>query len=135
MSSSREPENTRNLLCVVCKTKVLEPLEEEQLCFFHYIIYVEAKLLKFVKISRARPLTSVEKQEIVQLVDENSRRLLRASKEVNGPKVWEQKKMFQAFTAFIRLPRCHRNGNRETRDEGKGASIGKGVNRKCPYSV
>ena len=103
MSSSREPENTRNVLCVVCKTKVLEPLEEEQLCFFHYMIYVESKLLKFVKISRARPLTPVEKQEIAQLVDENSRRLLSASKGVNGPKVWEQKKcsrLLQRLFAF-----------------------------------
>ena len=91
MSSFREPEEIKNVLCVVCKTKVLEPLEEEQLCFFHYMIYVEAKLLKFVKISRARPLTPVDKQEIVQLVDENNRRLLRASKQVNGPEVREQK--------------------------------------------
>ena len=135
MPSFRDPEGTRTILCVVCKTKVLEPLEEEQLCFFHYMIYVEAKLLKFVKISRARPLTPVEKQEIVQLVDENSRRLLRASKEVKGPKVWEQKKMFQAFAAFIRLPGCYSNGNGETRNEGKGASIGKGVNRECPHLV
>ena len=103
MPSFRDPEGTRTILCVVCKTKVLEPLEEEQLCFFHYMIYVEAKLLKFVKISRARPLTPVEKQEIVQLVDENSRRLLRASKEVKGPKVWEQKKcsrLLQRLFAF-----------------------------------
>jgi len=103
MSSSGEPEKTRNVLCVVCKTRVLEPLEEEQLCFFHYMIYVEAKLLKFVKFSRVRLLTTVEKQEIVQLVDEHSRRLLRASKQVNGPKVWEQKKcsrLLQRLFAF-----------------------------------
>ncbi len=103
MPSFGDPEKTRNVFCVVCKAKVLEPLEEEQFCFSHYMIYVESKLLKFIKISRARPLTPVEKQEIVQLVDENSRRLLRASKEVNGPKVWEQKKcsrLLQRLFAF-----------------------------------
>ena len=103
MSSSGEPEKTRNVLCVVCKTKVLEPLEEVQFCFFHYMIYVEAKLLKFVKISKARPLTPVEKQEIVQLVDEHSRRLLRTSKQGDGPKVREQEKcsrLLQRLFAF-----------------------------------
>ena len=103
MSSSRKPEKIRNVLCVVCKAKVLEPLEEEQFCFSHYMIYVESKLLKFIKISRARLLTPIEKQEIVQLVDEHSRRLLKASKQVNGPKFWEQKKcsrMLQRLFAF-----------------------------------
>ena len=103
MPSFGDPEKTRNVFCVVCKAKVLEPLEEEQFCFSHYMIYVESKLLKFIKISRARLLTPIEKQEIVQLVDEHSRRLLKASKQVNGPKVWEQKKcsrMLQRLFAF-----------------------------------
>ena len=103
MSSSREPEKARNVVCVFCKSKVLEPLQEEQLCFSHYMIYVELKRLKLIKISRARLLTPVEKQEIVQLVDEHSPRLLRASKEVNGPEVWEQKKcsrLLQRLFAF-----------------------------------
>ena len=91
MPSFGDPEKTRNVFCVVCKAKVLEPLEEEQFCFSHYMIYVESKSLKSIKISRARLLTPIEKQEIVQLVDEHSRRLLKASKQVNGPKVWEQK--------------------------------------------
>ncbi len=103
MSSVRESEKTRNVLCVFCKTKVLEALEKEQFCFSHYMIYVESKLSKFIKISGARLLTPIEKQEINQLVDEHSRCLLRASKQLKGPKVWERKKcsrILQRLFAF-----------------------------------
>ena len=68
MFRSGESGRARKRACAICGGKTPDPLLDFQLCFSHFIIYIEVKLLEFERIARTRTITEAERQDIIQFV-------------------------------------------------------------------
>ena len=92
---------TRRTTCAICGGKVPDPLLDVKLCFTHFIIYIEVKLLEFERISRARTITEAERQDIVQFVEDNSSLLIKACVFVSVLNFREQKKFSSLLLRLV----------------------------------
>ncbi len=92
---------TRKTTCAICGGKIPDPLLEVKLCFTHFIIYIEVKLLEFERISRARTITEAERQDIVQFVEDNSSLLIKACVFVSVLNFREQKKFSSLLLRLV----------------------------------
>ncbi len=92
---------TRRTTCAICGGKIPDPLLDVKLCFTHFIIYIEVKLLEFERISRARTITEAERQDIVQFVEDNSSLLIKACVFVSVLNFREQKKFSSLLLRLV----------------------------------
>ncbi len=92
---------TRKTTCAICGGKIPDPLLDVKLCFTHFIIYIEVKLLEFERISRARTITEAERQDIVQFVEDNSSLLIKACVFVSVLNFREQKKFSSLLLRLV----------------------------------
>ena len=92
---------TRKTTCAICGGKIPNPLLDVKLCFTHFIIYIEVKLLEFERISLARTITEAERQDIVQFVEDNSSLLIKACVFVSVLNFREQKKFSSLLLRLV----------------------------------
>ena len=92
---------TRKTTCAICGGKIPDPLLDVKLCFTHFIIYIEVKLLEFERISRARTITEAERQDIVQFVEDNTSLLIKACVFVSVLNFREQKKFSSLLLRLV----------------------------------
>lgn len=92
---------TRKTACAICGGKIPDPLLEVKLCFTHFIIYIEVKLLEFERISRARTITEAERQDVVQFVEDNTSLLTKACVFVSVLNFREQKKFSSLLLRLV----------------------------------
>lgn len=92
---------TRKTTCAICGGKIPDPLLEVKLCFTHFIIYIEVKLLEFERISRARTITEAERQDVVQFVEDNTSLLIKAFVFVSVLHFREQKKFSSLLLRLV----------------------------------
>ena len=91
----------RKTTCAICGGKIPDPLLDVKLCFTHFIIYIEVKLLEFERISRARTITEAERQDIVQFVEDNSSLLIKVCVFVSVLNFREQKKFSSLLLRLV----------------------------------
>ena len=92
---------TRKTTCAICGGKIPDPLLDVKLCFTHFIIYMEVKLLEFERISRARTITEAERQDIVQFGEDNTSLLIKACVFVSVLNFREQKKFSSLLLRLV----------------------------------
>ena len=92
---------TRKTTCAICGGKIPEPLFEIKLCFTHFIIYIEVKLMEFERISRTRTITEAERQDIIQFVEDNTSLLIKAFVYVSVLHFREQKKFSSLLLRLV----------------------------------
>ncbi|MEE8257191.1 MAG: hypothetical protein V3R60_04810 [Acidobacteriota bacterium] len=92
---------TRKTTCAICGGKIPEPLFEIKLCFTHFIIYIEVKLLEFERVSRARTITEAERQDVIQFVEDNTSLLIKACVFVSALNFREQKKFSSLLLRLV----------------------------------
>ena len=92
---------TRKTTCAICGGKIPDPLLDVKLCFTHFIIYIEVKLLEFERISRARTITEAERQDVVQFVEDNSSLLIKACVFESVLNFREQKKFSSLLLRLV----------------------------------
>ena len=92
---------TRKTTCAICGGKIPDPLLDVKLCFTHFMIYIEVKLLEFERISRARTITEAERQDVVQFVEDNSSLLIKACVFKSVLNFREQKKFSSLLLRLV----------------------------------
>ena len=92
---------TRKTTCAICGGKIPEPLFEIKLCFTHFIIYIEVKLLEFERVSRARTITEAEMHDVIQFVEDNTSLLIKACVFVSALNFREQKKFSSLLLRLV----------------------------------
>ncbi len=91
----------RKTPCAICGGKIPDPLLEVKLCFTHFIIYIEVKLLEFERVSRARSITEAERQDVIQFVEDNTSLLIKACVFVSILNFREQKKFSSLLLRLV----------------------------------
>ncbi len=101
MFRSGESGRARKRACAICGGKIPDPLLDVQLCFSHFIIYIEVKLLEFERISRTRTITEAERQDIIQFVEDNASLMIKAFVYVSVLHFREQKKFSSLLLRLV----------------------------------